>query len=148
MKYKWQILGGACTSVLMWGVLLLGDAFNEFILDESVAVSGIVFFAAPLALAVWYIVHVIRTRPDAKNLFIWHGCYTASFLPIWYAIYCLIGLDREAFIIPQVSRSAWLDLNGIEFILYGFSALAAFLAIVIMFHIVFAVILAVRKNSH
>ena len=145
MKYKWQVLGGLCTTILMWLVLLLSDAVNEYILKTNNTVSGIVFFAAPLALVVWYIVHVIRTRPAANNIFIWHGSYILSFLPVWYAAYDSVNYHQK-FIIPQTPRDDFLDLNGIELMFYGFSALVAFYIMVGAFHIVYAIILAVRKN--
>lgn len=130
MQYAKQMLGGVCTALLMWGVMIIADLIDEFILDESLGVTGVVFFAAPVVMFIWYVIHCCWKKPDIWHRLAWHVFYSVSFAILW--IFGNIGGDVR-FGIPQKYRSEWIDLNGVEYAWYGFPALFAFLILCILF---------------
>ena len=143
MKYKMQALGGLCTAVLIWLPLLFADMFDEWILNDSCTVGAIAFLLAPVALFVWYAVHCVKTKPEAKPLLVWHACYIALSLPLWGIIASLV--NQHKWIIEQPGRASFMDMNGLEYIGYGFSALCLFEALCILFHIIRIVVKKCRK---
>lgn len=130
MQYAKQMLGGACTALLMWGVMIIADLIDEFILDVNFEATAVAFYGAPLALFIWYVIHCCWKKPDIWHRLAWHVFYSVSFAILW--IFGNIGGDIR-FGIPQEHRSEWIDLNGIEYAWYGFPALFAFLILCILF---------------
>lgn len=142
MQYAKQMLGGAGAALLMWGVMIVADLIDEFILDESLGVTAIVFFAAPLALFIWYVIHCCWKKPGIWQRLAWHVCYSFTFLVLW--IFGNIGGDVR-FGIPQKYRSEWIDLNGVEYAWYGFPALCAFLILCILFLVFRTIVEKLKK---
>lgn len=146
MKYKWQIIGGVMTTSIMWDLLCITDAFDEYVLDQSSLVGSLVFFLAPIALFVIYLLHFFKKRPAAAPLLVWHTSYTLSFIPVWIYMWCAV--NSRHFFIKQFVRSSFLDLNGIEYMFYGATALCLFLILCLLFHIGRAIAAAVKKNMN
>ena len=144
MQYQKQILGGACTAFLMWGVEILCDILDEYVLDTSDGLAAAAFFIAPAALFVRYIVHCIKSKPKGKNLLIWHISYAIVFLPIWLYIYPAVNYGY--YFVDQAKHSDFMDLNGVELMWYGFPALFAFLIFCILF-LVFRTIVGKSKKD-
>lgn len=67
MQYRKHILGGVCTALLMWGIVMLCDIIDEYVLDTSDGLAAAAFFIAPVALFVWYIVHCIKSKPEGEE---------------------------------------------------------------------------------
>ena len=130
MQYAKQILGGACTALLMWGVMIIADLIDEFILDVNFEATAVAFYGTPLALFIWYGIHCCWKKPDIWHRLVWHVFYSVSFAILW--IFGNIGGDIR-FGIPQKHRSEWIDLNSIEYAWSGFPALFAFLILCILF---------------
>lgn len=144
MKNWKQILYGAGTVFFVWAVLTIADSIDEFLLNTDSFFGGIVFFTMPVIMLIKYIVHYVKKRPGAKRLLLWFAGYCIVFLPVWYIIYNAV--NNYKFFIPQTGRSGFLNLNGIEYIFYGFSVLLAFTALCIVFHLVFFVIQIIKKH--
>ncbi len=134
---KKTIFCGILAAIAVWIPLLLADAFDEFILNADATMAGLVFFGMPFAMLALYIRHNRKEKPDAKKLTVWLLSYALAFLPIWFAFWETEG----ELIIPQASHSTFFNFNGIEYMFYGFSALCAFAALVLLYH---AVVLITR----
>ncbi|MGN0394944.1 MAG: hypothetical protein ACI4EF_06240, partial [Coprococcus sp.] len=107
IKYKRQVIGGACTGILVWVILTIADAFDELILDADCYIGAFVLFSIPIIMFIYYIVHYIKHRPKAKNLLIWFGSFYLVCLPLWWIIYNMICENR--YIIKQRDRSDWIN---------------------------------------
>jgi hypothetical protein len=145
MQYAKQMLGVACTALLMWGVEILCDILDEYVLDTSDGLAAAAFFIAPVALFVWYIVHCIKSKPEGKNLLIWHISYAIVFLLVW--LYMYPAVNNGYYFIDQAKRGNFMDLNGIELMWYGFPALFAFLILCILFHSIRWIIRICKKHK-
>lgn len=131
MQYAKQMLGGACTALLMWGVEILCDILDEYVLDTSDGLAAAAFFIAPVALFVRYIVHYIKAKPEGKKLLVWHISYATLFLPVW--LYMYPAVNYGYYFVDQAKRGNFMDLNGIELMWYGFPAFFAFLILCVLF---------------
>lgn len=144
MQYRKQILGGACTALLMWGIEILCDIIDEYVLDTGNGLAAAAFFIAPFALFVWYIVHCIKEKPEGKKLLVWHISYAIVFLPIW--LYMYPAVNYGYYFVDQAKRSDFMDLNGVELMWYGFSALVLFLVLCGLFHGVRRIVIRADKR--
>ena len=131
-KYKKQILSGVFTGLFVWIVLTIADAVDELILDEDYFIGAIVFVASPIIMFVSYIIHYNRYKPERKELFVWFASYFVAFSLLWLTIYYL--LCDNNYIIKQKCRTEGIDLNRMEYICYGYSALIGFIVFCIIFH--------------
>lgn len=107
--------------------------------------GGIVFFFLPIAMYIKYIVHYIRQKPSGKKLVFWFFGYYVLFLPIWYIIEEKVNYNK--YIIYQSKRGNWIDLNGIEYIFYGFSVLVAFTALCLIFHFIYFIVKKLKNKK-
>jgi hypothetical protein len=144
MKKGAPFLYGTMSALLSWGILTLADGFDELVLGCNTFVGSIVFCALPVLMLIKYIVHCIRKRPVWKRLLAWFAGYSAVFLPVWLYV---CSVDEDKFLIPQNRSESGFDFNGIEYLAYGFTAYCAFIAACIVFHIVFAIMKAAKKNK-
>ena len=144
MKYRWQIICGIAAAFIMWGIITAADAFDEFVLDSGCYLGAVVFFAVPVVSFVLYLIHYHKKRPSAAALTVWHISYILAFLPLWYYIGDSVNYGR--FFIDQRKRSDFMDLNGIEYIFYGFTALVLFTLLCIAAHIIRFI--ALKLNEH
>ena len=145
MKYGKQFLYGCGTALSAWAVFIFADSIDEFLLDVASFFGGIVFFFLPVMMFIKYIVHYIRSKPVWKKLLFWFLGYYAVFLPIWLIIYDTV--NNETFFIRQKRRAEWLDLNGIEYIFYGFTVLLSFTALCLIFHFVYYIVKKLKKRK-
>ena len=134
---------GLAAAFAAWGILTLADCFDEFVLDQDSYVGIFIFLTIPIAMTIIYIIHFLKKKPGIKNLISWFIGYTLLFLPVW--LYICSG----NYFFPQKSRSSWLDLNGIEYLFYGWTAYCAFLVLCAVFHMIFFIVKKIRskKNS-
>lgn len=137
-KYKQQIIGGGCTGIIVWIVLTIADAFDELIINNDSFTGVFVFFAMPIIMFVCYAIHYIRRKPKKEKLLVWFGSFYTVCLPLWWIIYNMIC--ENTYIIEQKRRTDWLNLNGIEYIFYGYSVLVGFSVLCSIFHGVYIVI--------
>lgn len=140
MRYKPQIINGAIAAIIAWCSLMITDAIDEYILDKSVFIGGLVYLIVPIALFIKYTLYSVTHKLSAKQYLAWHTAYTIAFILIQIPI-ANCANNRTLFI-EQQSRSSFIDLNGIEYIFYWSTALAGFTLLCIIFH----VIRAVRKR--
>lgn len=145
MKKSKQFLLGGATAVSAWVLLTIADALDEYILDNATFFGGIVFVFLPIVMFISYIVHFINRKPSGKKLIFWFLGYYAIFLPLWYLI--SESVNENKFIVYQQKRGDWIDLNGIEYIFYGFSALLAFTALCLIFHFIYFIVKKLRKDQ-
>lgn len=144
MTYFKDIVYGILTAILAWVTLMVADIIDEFVIDTDSLLGGIVFFTIPIAMLVIYIIHNRKKNPSWKKLLLWFAGYLIAFLPIWGYMY--ESNNRREFFIEQHARSGFLDLNGLEYMFYGFSALIAFLVLCLGFHIIRIIIRLIRKK--
>lgn len=145
MIYVKSITSGCIKAVLAWAVLTVADAIDEYLIDTDSFMGAIVFFAVPIVLFIKYIVDYIKDKPKIKNQILNLTGYTVIFAGFWWYIYT--KLEYNEYIIKQISRTDWIDLNGIEYILYGFTALIGYIILCIIFHIVYIVIKKLRNRK-
>lgn len=128
------IIYGMLTAALAWTVLMIADTIDEFIIDKSCILGGVVFFVIPVVMLVIYIIHNRKCNPPVRNLLLWFAGYYIIFLPVWGYMYD--SNNKRYFFIEQKARSSFLDLNGLEYMMYGFSALIAFTILCLIFHVI------------
>lgn len=138
-------LYGMGTAVFAWLALIVTDAVDEYMLNESCLLGSGVFFGLPIVMLIVYIKHNLRVRPGAGRLARWFAGYYIAFLPIWYFVY--LSVNNNRFFIEQHKRASFLDLNGIEYIMYGYSTLAAFSALCLLFHVIWLIVRAGAKGD-
>ena len=90
----------------------------------------------------FYIKNYLQRKPKIKKIMIWFVSYSVMYLILWYAIFYLEDVDK--FII-QKHNSEIIDVNGIEYTLYGFSTLIFFIALCVVFHVIYR--LFFRRNK-
>jgi NADH:ubiquinone oxidoreductase subunit 6 (subunit J) len=141
MKYKQQFLHGLYTSVFVWMVFIIADLIDEFVLASGWLVGAIVFFTLPFIMIILYSKNYKKSCPPVKKSILWFVSYVLTYLLLWLVIFYFENIDK---FIPQKHSSEYIDLNGIEYTLYGFSTLFFFLFLCILFHIIYHV---THKNS-
>ena len=145
-KPLFSCIAGIITAFAVWAAFTALDFVDEYVLDVAMSLNVFLFFGAPFILLAVYIVHCRRQKPGAKRLLAWFGGYTLAFLPLWYVIYDAV--NNRTFIIPQRARSSGIiDLNGIEYIFFGFTAYCAFLAMCILYHVIAAAVKKARASK-
>lgn len=142
---KKNILGGAGTAFLAWIMLFIADFIDEIILDTASFFGFIMYIAVPLCMFVFYIIHYITKKPETKKIVIWFLSYIIVCSLIWAVVY--FASEKDFFIIKQKVRSSFFDLNGIEYILYGFSVIGLFTILCILFHIIWNVVRFIINNG-
>lgn len=132
---KRNFLFGATYAVMSWILFIIADAIDEYCLDEGCVLNGILLVSLPIVALTLYIIHVLKKHPAVKPLVFWHIGMILSFLLCW-GIVCA-GVFEEMYWFPvyQSKRGDFIDLNGIEYMFYGFTVLIAFTALCIVFHI-------------
>lgn len=128
---KKTVCYGLLSGAAAWIPLVIADWIDEKICDEGSGYGLVVFFAMPVLILLCYIVHVLRKKPAAKQLLAFLGCYIVTFSLLWLAF----GATDGNLLIEQKHRGDWIDLNGIEYIFYGFTALLALLLLIGLFHL-------------
>ena len=146
MKLKKQFLKGCGTGVFVWAVFMAADTVDEYLLDTDTFLGMLVFFGMLVIMFIKYILRCIKHRSPGKMLAIWLGGYYAAFLPIWWIVYNAV--NERNFIITQKDRSDWLNLNGIEYIFYGFSVLLAFSALCLIFHFIRFIVKHIKRMNN
>lgn len=131
---------------MSWAVLTLADAVDEYFFNTDTCLGAIVFFGMPITMFIAYVIHCLRKHPAAKELVFWFCGFYAVFLPLWLIVYYTV--NENSFIVYQYDRSEWLNLNGIEYILYGFSALGGFSVLCLLFHIICLMIRHYKKKHN
>lgn len=121
-----SVLYGIGAALVSWAVMIAADAFDEKILDKSTLTGGIAYFAVPALMLVVYIIHCNKRNPAASGLALWHAGFIGAFVPVWIYVYDSVNYNR--FFVEQVKRGSFIDLNGLELMFYGITALAAFTA--------------------
>ena len=141
MKYKKQVKNGICVSILVWLSLILADLIDEFVFCRGIFVVALDFVIMPFIMILCYIKFYITFKPQKKELLVWFGSYSFMYLVLWYVIFYMVNTDK---FIPQKSKSGSIDLNGIEYMFYGFSTLLFFSLLCIIFHIIYNIL----KRKH
>lgn len=134
MKCRQQILSGICTSIIVWLIFILADLTDEYILRSGLLISAINIIILPFVMLSFYIKNYLQRKPRTKEIMIWFMSYSAMYLILWYTIFYLENIDK--FII-QRHESGIIDINGIEYTLYGFSTLILFIILCIIFHAIY-----------
>lgn len=142
MKCRQQIIFGVCASILVWGIFILADLIDEYVLDSGVLIGAINIIILPFVMLSFYIKNYLQRKPRTKETMIWFISYSAMYLILWYTIFYLENIDK--FII-QRHESGIIDINGIEYTLYGFSTLILFIILCMIFHVIYH--LFIRKNK-
>ena len=132
MKYKQQILSGIFSSVLVWLAFIMADLIDEYILGSGLFIGATNFTILPFVMLALYIKKYRQRKPETKSVMIWFTSYSLTYLILWYAIFYLENIDR---FIVQKHNNEIIDINGIEYTLYGFSTLIFFIVLCALFHI-------------
>ena len=134
MKYRQPILSGICTSIIVWLIFILADLIDEYILRSGLLISAINIIILPFVMLSFHIKNYLQRKPRTKEIMIWFMSYSAMYLTLWYTIFYLENIDK--FII-QRHESGIIDINGIEYTLYGFSTLILFIILCMIFHVIY-----------
>lgn len=141
MKYKYQIFLGAFFSFLVWIIFVTADFIDELLLKEGTISTVLVFIIMPFFMLILYAIHYIRKKPMKTEQIIGFVSYYTTYFVIWAVIIILLSNNK---FIPQSRDPDIIDLNGIEYILYGFSTLLFFSLLCIIFHIIYNIL----KRKH
>lgn len=145
MKNKYPVrFGGILSAVICWAVFILADFIDEIILNEDSFLGTFSILLAPIA-AVYYIVSCIKNKTDLVSLLFWNIKFYVSAIVISVPIWVLVNDNN--WIIPQGSRSSFIDLNGLEYLLFAVLFFGSMLIITVIFHSVYAIVKAVRQNK-
>lgn len=142
MKYRQQILFGIFSSILVWLIFILADLIDEYILGSGLFIGAINIIILPFVMFSFYIKNYLQRKPKIKKIMIWFVSYSLVYLILWYAIFYLEDVGK--FII-QKHNNEIIDVNGIEYTLYGFSTLIFFIVLCVVFHVIYP--LFIRKNK-
>lgn len=137
--------GGILSATICWAVFILADFIDEIILNESIFLNKFVILCGPIAAAVYYIVGCIKNKPDLVSLLFWNIKFYVSAIVISVPI-CMLVIDNN-WIIFQAARGSFINLNGVEYLVFTFWFFGSMLIITVIFHIVYAIVKAVRKNK-
>lgn len=137
MKYKRQIISGICVSLLVWGIFIIADFIDEIILNKGIFIGAVNIIITPFIMLICYSINYIKHKTTAKSSIIWFISYYVMYLILWFVIFYFEDIDK--FII-QKHQSGIIDLNGIEYTLYGFSTLIFFTILSLVFHLVYYII--------
>lgn len=138
-----SFLAGIAAAFTAWGMLTLGDCFDEYVLNEDSGVGAFIALTIPIAMFIFYIVHYRRSKPGIPELISWFIGYSALFLPVW----AYVCSGNGHFFIPQKSRTDWFDFNGIEYLFYGFTAYFAFLVLCALFHFILFIVKKAKSKT-
>lgn len=157
MDFK-PLLYGLVTAGIMWVVMLIGDLIDETLRIDFL--SGFILIATPLFLAYLIITHKLnksigdlirkkinrprkkeRSRPTKFKYITYIAIYNFAFSFIWSIISKLAFEDK--YIIPQ--HHVGNDINGTEYVLYGWTAIIFFDLIMVLFAVVYILIKLIRK---
>jgi len=131
--------------ILMWTIMTAADAFDEYILNCSTFIGAPVIFASPVLFSILYAWKRVRRPFAAKEVILWYMKFlTTGVIP---AFYICEAAAYNHWIVNQFSRNAFLDLNGIEYYLFAFVAIAGFLICTLLFHLIYGIILLHRKKK-
>ncbi len=123
MKTIGKLLINAAILVLIpWIVFCAVDAVEEFVLDTSMTLAtlGLMLLISLISVFLYlflYIKNPSEEKYTAKHLIMWYAIYFGLYLLISVPICYLI--DGNNWIIPQKMRSAYLDLNGVEYFFFA-----------------------------
>ena len=143
-NYGKSFLAGAFVGIIVWAAITIGDALDEILLDVDSLIGGTVFFVMPIVMFICYVRHFLKQRPSFKNLLVWFGGYCAVCLTLWLIIYNM--LEDNSYIVKQGVRTDWINLNGIEYIFYGYSVLVGFSVLCLLFHAVRGIVKLLKKG--
>lgn len=133
MKCRQQIIFGVCASILVWGIFILADLIDEYVLDSGILIGAINITILPFVMLSFYIKNYLQRKPRTKEIVIWFMSYSVMYLILWYTVFYLENIDK---FITQKHESGIIDINGIEYTLYGFSTLILFIILCVVFHVV------------
>ncbi|MCM1468444.1 MAG: hypothetical protein NC086_09865 [Alistipes sp.] len=79
-------------------------------------------------------IYFVVFRARVKSVLVWF----AGFWAVSFLLLCWIfdSVNYHRWIVPQKSRALMFDLNGIEYIFYGFSVLIGFAVLCLIFHVI------------
>ena len=138
-KIKQQFAGGAVTGILIWVIMTICDAVDEYILKMETFLGFIACFAVPLILSVIYIIIYLKNKPSLAKLFVWFTGFLSFSIILAFIICYMVNYNR--YIIDNSCKGcSFLCLNGLEYYIYSFFTIGGFILIAIIFHIIYAII--------
>lgn len=146
---KQSFLSGVMYSLISCGLFIGADAIDEYCLNKECLLNAVLVVFLPMLALICYAVHTLRKRPSAGQLLFWHSGMALAFLPVWFMMcYGAIG-NMNWFPVYQARRGAFIDLNGLEYVFFGYTALVWFTIFCIAFHVLRFVIkkLCERKEA-
>lgn len=144
MSYIKSIASGCITALIAWAIFTLADAIDEYVIDADSCIGMILVVAMPIIMLIGYIINYIKHKPKIRYQLVKLVGYVIMFSLTWLCIYN--KLEDNDYIVKQTSRSSWLDLNSIEYIFYSFSAFFGYLAMCIIFRIVYIIIKKLKSK--
>ena len=133
MKLK-AFIYGMISSLMVWGLLILADFIDEKVLDTGTFLGILIFMIAPVVMINLYIVYNIKKNPSGKRIILWFVGYYLVFCPLWYIIGHAVNYNQ--FIVEQKNRGSYIDLNGIEYVFYGYGVLLIFTLVCLIFSLI------------
>lgn len=139
-KLSIYFIKGALVGVLIWIILTICDAFDEFILKTDSCIGFIACFAVPLILSIIYIIIYLKNKPALIKVFLWFAGFLSFSIILAFIIYN--SVNNHTYIISNSCKNGhdWLCLNGFEYFIYAHLAIGGFVFIVIIFHIIYALL--------
>lgn len=123
-------------------VFLLGDIYDEFVLQTDCWVSLIAGLILAIFWGIIYSVICIRTKPSFKPILYWLLSVFVIGLVLLVLGYVLVDLD---WIISYKHYCSFLCLNGIEYYIYPILVYGGFLVLALLFHLGYFVVRKIVK---
>lgn len=132
-------ISGTLVGVLIWVIITICDAIDEYILKEETFIGIDACIIVPLILSVIYIIIYLKNKPSLTKIFLWFAGFMPCSIILAYIICYMV--DNHTYIIDNSCKGcSILCLNGIEYFLYAFFTIGGFFLIVIIFHILYTIV--------
>lgn len=118
--------------ILVWLIFTIADAIDELLIDTDCLLGAFAMIAVPLILFVHHIIYYVKHKPNWKGIVAKFTGFSLVSLILWFVIYVMI--ENNTYIVYQKDRSEWLNLNGIEYMFYGFPVIGGFIILSLIFH--------------
>lgn len=128
-----QGVTGILSGILLWVIFIACDAIEENTTHTYYIIGDALALVVPIALFTWYTKFLVNGKLHVEDTVIWLTSFYLSFIASWFVAF------NFSFIKQHVT-SNFIDFNGIEYVLFGFSVLMVFSVLCLIFHVVYEVL--------
>lgn len=131
--------------IIMWLIMTVCDAIDEFLLNTDSFLGAGAMIGIPIVCLILYCIDRVKNDYTVGYAVLWYIKFLAVSGAIGYFICDAVSNNR--WIISQPGRSAFFDLNGLEYFGFAFLAIGGFFVLSILFHIIYAIVKFIRNGG-